>query len=226
MIEVVSTTGGRHGIKIKFLDTGHVTSTYAVKIANKAWRYWSEGSERRVSAKLKKQADQAKYGKYVRITPYIRERLKPGCTWVSSRSGIFTIVSRPSKDKFIIKFAETGTVMNIRIKALLNGSVRDLMAPTVLGIGSYGIGEYTLSNDNSPKYFMVRKLYYRWKRMLSEVVAGSVRSYPHEWLNFQAFVRYHIGLTSVMLPRVLQYQDKTRVYLPMEVKDGTVKCTI
>lgn len=120
--------------------------------------------------------------------------LLPGTIHKSRNFGKFEITSyRKSKD-ITITFINTGYVALVRASQIRSGEIKDLLKPTVMGVGFYGVGNFPPNNGSGH-----RKHYITWRNMI-------VRCYNKEralenptykdctvdptWHNFQNFAEW------------------------------------
>ena len=90
-----------------------------------------------------------------------------------------------------VVFIDTGFVRNAESSAIRNGSVKDLMKPSVCGVGYFGVGDYK-AQINKVK----TKEYDVWSAMLKRCYSETSKKYNpsysnvsvcDEWHNFQVF---------------------------------------
>lgn len=106
-------------------------------------------------------------------------------------SGDLKILKRFNKTKILIEFIETGFKKFARSSDISRGSVKDLMKPSVCGIGFLGSEISTINEGGSRT-----KEYATWKDMLTRVYSPkSLKKFPsylecsvcERWHNFTSF---------------------------------------
>ena len=92
-----------------------------------------------------------------------------------------------------IMFKKTGSVRICNGSALLRGEVKDLMKPSVCGVGCIGSGQYSASSDGvKPAYYL------HWHNMIKRCYEGKNKhAIPYAdctvaapWLNLQIFSKW------------------------------------
>lgn len=114
-----------------------------------------------------------------------------GSVHKSNNYGYFEVVDYVRSTEVYVKFISTGNIVRTRAGKIRNGVIKDLMMPSVYGVGFVGIGDKNKSN------FTVA--YNKWLSMLTRCYAeGSKVENPtysdctvcEEWHNFQNFAKW------------------------------------
>lgn len=112
----------------------------------------------------------------------------------SNNSGKFKVISYINARKVEVEFIDTGYRRFSEAKDIKNGEVKDRLAPSVLGIGYLGDGEYKSGVSSK-----INKAYYVWRGMLQRCYCPkSLVKNPtykgcevdKEWHNFQVFAEW------------------------------------
>lgn len=109
----------------------------------------------------------------------------------------FKIISYNSTNNVKIKFLNTNTEYTVTLGNIKKGTVKDLMSPSVYGVGYIGIGKYKSRDNRNPQYAS----YKRWKEILDRCYNPDCDSYIsygargvvicEEWKNYQNFAKWY-----------------------------------
>ena len=128
------------------------------------------------------------------------ERLKKkfeGEVFESQNCGSFTVLEYFSANRITVRFTETGATRTCDSKAVLSGGVKDLLKPTVYGVGFIGDGEYTSTCPNTGKNM---RSYVVWKDILRRCYSHKERekfrtydgcTVAEIWHNYQNFAQWY-----------------------------------
>ncbi|AUR92851.1 hypothetical protein NVP1178O_06 [Vibrio phage 1.178.O._10N.286.45.E12] len=121
--------------------------------------------------------------------------IKTGTLWESNNSGRFEVIAYRSAIDVDIRFVDTGFVLNTRSNQIRSGSVKDLMKPSVCGVGF--IGGVTFKSKINGKH---TKAYSSWRHIIKRCygfcsdnakIAYEGCNVSDEWLNFQNFADWY-----------------------------------
>ena len=141
----------------------------------------------------------------------------------------FEIIKYNKCKDVIVKFLNSGDVMNTTYGEIKNKQVRSLLGRTVYGVGFIGYGEYKVSNyDNELKKYIITNEYSIWSGMLRRCYDDKwKKKHPtykncivcDEWHNFQNFAKWYeenywepINERVELDKDILQYNEK--IYSP------------
>lgn len=109
-----------------------------------------------------------------------------------SNSGLkYEIVRYQNSKKITIRFIESGYETNTSCARIIDGAIKDLLSPSVCGIGFIGVGIHSKKSNPSA--------YAKWKDMLTRCYSESYQSRQRtyigcsvcdEWHNFQIFAEW------------------------------------
>lgn len=105
----------------------------------------------------------------------------------SNNYGEFTILEYINSKAVVIEFVSTGYSTTTRATHIRSGKVKDLLLPTVYGVGYIGVGIHNSHKGTGP--------YTTWYNMLRRCYSGEYSSYIgcvvcSEWHNFQKFAEW------------------------------------
>lgn len=119
-----------------------------------------------------------------------------GKTLKSNSYGEFKVIEYKSTNEVLIKFLSTGAEYTVSLGNIKKGAVKDLMYPSVYGVGYFGIGNYVSRENKGPQ----NTCYKRWKEMLNRCYNISSKEYNNyggsgvkvcdEWLNYQNYAKW------------------------------------
>ena len=112
----------------------------------------------------------------------------------SNNFGRFRVVNYHSRNKVDVVFIETGYRTTTYAGSIRKGLVKDLLAPSVHGVGYIGEGPHapTIKGKGTKAYQtwvgMIRRCYYPKSQVENPCYLDC--SVCHEWLNFQVFAEW------------------------------------
>lgn len=159
-----------------------------------------------------------------------------GSVWESNRYGNFEVVRYINAMNVIIKFNKTGFTVKVQASQVRNGNIKDLMLPSVCGVGYIGGTKYKSKGSR----FEV-DTYTAWVNMINRCYNEKLSSkYPaykdctvcHEWHNFQNFAEWVIskGIKSLngfyldkdlKIPGNKTYSPKACMFVSRDVNNFT-----
>ena len=165
-----------------------------------------------------------------------RFNMKIGDVYDTTSCGKLTIVQLGSCSRVVVKFLNTGSLRTVDPRNVRKGTVKDMYAPTVYGVGIIG-EKYPIKLGGK-----VTKEYGKWKNMLARCsnlhhknfktyqnceVSENFKSYEYfyEWCNKQVgFSLDNFELDKDLLYKGNRiYSENTCVFLPKEVNQVLTK---
>lgn len=126
------------------------------------------------------------------MTNQMKKNMKRGDIY-STKNGDIEIKVILSSDEVVIRFVDTDYYTIASKSNICSGKVKDLMKPSVFGVGFIGAGKYNLTNSPTA--------YSKWVSMLQrcyvdttvswERYGGNGVSVAEEWHNFQNFAEWY-----------------------------------
>lgn len=159
-----------------------------------------------------------------------------GKTFKSKNYGDFKVIDYKNSKSVLIRFLETGFTKICHTKEVRNGSVKDLLRPSVYGVGFLGSDIKTsYINDNGVKCNY--KTYDLWTAMLSRCYSDRKRSsyqgcsVSDEFLNYTKFKEWCENQKGFKLGFDLDkdilggdvYSPETCVFVPREINSVLTK---
>ena len=114
-----------------------------------------------------------------------------------NKFGNLEIVKYKNCKSVTVKFRETGSERETHSSMIRKGNVKDLMAPSVFGVGFLGSGDYMSSENNRNT-----KAYSCWLRMMRRCYCKDYQKrFPsyigctvsYDWHNFQNFAKWYFN---------------------------------
>jgi hypothetical protein len=115
----------------------------------------------------------------------------------SKRCGSFEVVEYEGKNLYKIYFPSTGYTTSAISKNITDGSIKDPLYPSILGVGCVGIGDYKCAGKgrrNTPEYEVWRGMLRRChdKNSIGYVGYGMRGvTLQSSWYNFQNFAEWY-----------------------------------
>ena len=163
--------------------------------------------------------------------------MKIGDVYDTTSCGKLTIVQLESCSRVVVKFLNTGSLRTVDPRNVRKGTVKDMYAPTVYGVGIIG-EKYPIKLGGK-----VTKEYGKWKNMLARCsnlhhknfktyqnceVSENFKSYEYfyEWANKQVgFNVKGFDLDKDLLTKGCKvYSENSCVFLPSEINTLIIKC--
>lgn len=125
--------------------------------------------------------------------------MKVGDKFFTENYGQLEVVSINGSKNILVRFVDTKYEKVTSSSNILTGRVKDPTAPTIFGVGFFGIGDYKFSNSETGR--IVRLAYSRWNAMLRRCYSESeLKKSPtylgctvfSGWHNFQNFAKWFI----------------------------------
>lgn len=140
-----------------------------------------------------------------------------------------TIVKYNNKNDIDIEFENGFIVKNRHYSDFKNGSIKNLMYPSVLGVGYLGGNKYPISINRR-----ITLEYDKWYRMLSRCYSESeLKKFPtykdccvcEEWLNFQNFAKW-FKENYYEIPNQIMCLDKDILFKHNKVYEPSKCCIV
>lgn len=126
----------------------------------------------------------------------IPDDMKPG-TVHENKFGSFVITKYNNCESVMVRFEKTGSERETHSSMIRKGNVKDLMAPSVFGVGFFGVGKHISSENNKST-----KVYSCWFRMMRRCYCKNYQKrFPayngctvnEDWHNFQTFAEWYFN---------------------------------
>ena len=153
-------------VRVRFIDTGFEKMTHAHKIRN--------GN---VAGRCTR--PRAAPGVVVQV----------GGAYPSKNYGIMEVIEHISSIKVLVRFRDTGYTKYAEACNIRRGEVKDLLSPSVCGVGYVGVGNYnSYHKSNGVWSDMLRRCYNSDHQTTQPTYKGC--TVAKEWHNFQVFAKW------------------------------------
>lgn len=158
---------------------------------------------------------------------------REGETSVNSQGEKMKIIRYFDANHIIVEFENTGYITEAAYRHFIGGGIKDLLFPSVYGIGCFGDGPYTSSHLFYRKWFdMMRRCYdEEWHKTNPTYVDAEVCPEWHNFQNFAAWCEKHFNpaipdpeLDKDLIGRGQKYYSPENCcILPMEINSLITK---
>jgi len=124
--------------------------------------------------------------------------MEVGDIYSSKNYGDFKVLEINNMRDILIEFTDTGFKKKTWKQHIVTGNVKDLLKPSVLGVGCIGEGGYKLHTGSTRKR---TEVYRKWLKITYRCYCPTDTSYKwyggkgvtvsEEWLNFQNFAKWY-----------------------------------
>lgn len=120
--------------------------------------------------------------------------LRKGSVHTTSAYGCLRVLRYLDKNRVRVAFKDTGYKTTVRAQHIRSGAVKDLMRPSIFGVGFIGVGSYEANKNGKST-----AEYALWFNMMTRVYDSKYHArYPtytkcrvvREWHNFQTFAAW------------------------------------
>ena len=131
------------------------------------------------------------------------KEIKEGSVWSSNSFGDFRIVKKTNSMNIYIEFIDTGFAVKVQASQVRNGNIKDLLMPSVCGVGFIGRGKHKSRGSK-----LEVNLYTVWVNMIYRCYSSELnRLHPSydectvskDWHNYQNFADwfYSLGINNL-----------------------------
>lgn len=116
--------------------------------------------------------------------------MKVGDVYRTNNFGYLKVIQYVDSSNVVIEFVATGSQRIAKAKNIRSGEVKDLMMPSVQGVGYIGVGVYTKRSDSYTTWGNMLKRCYS-QEYLDKYPTYRGCSVSDDWHNFQVFARWY-----------------------------------